>query len=226
MRKKSKTSRIKIKNTTSPSVVAFDLDGTLLKGNSSFALARYLYQKGVFTFADFLCCFKTYITSWYQHLPLIDLHKKAFSRFFKGKTLEEYSNHASNFVAAKVSHMLYAPAMAELQKWKDAGAKIVLLSSSPDFLVQAIAKVLGITNVFGTPYLVDSQGILTDIDYLLDGRMKAHLLNNEVNSDDVTMAYSDHFHDLAFLESVSCPVVVNPERRLKRIARKRGWKIL
>jgi len=39
-------------------------------------------------------------------------------------------------------------------------------------------------------------------------------------------AYSDSFSDAPMLESVGNPVVVNPDRRLKRVAAKRGWPIL
>ncbi len=163
---------------------------------------------------------------WFKNLPLIDLHRAVFSRLCQGRTLEYFSDHTPNFVAEKMSRMLYAPAVAELQKWKEKGTKILLLSSSPDFIVKAVAKALGISDGYGTEYLVDSSGILTDIGYLLDGPRKAKILKEKTLEHDVTMAYSDHVCDLPFLESVSHPIVVNPERRLKKIARRRGWKIL
>jgi len=39
-------------------------------------------------------------------------------------------------------------------------------------------------------------------------------------------AYSDSFSDLPMLESVGLPAAVNPDRRLRRIARERNWPIL
>jgi phosphoserine phosphatase len=38
--------------------------------------------------------------------------------------------------------------------------------------------------------------------------------------------YSDSVHDLPLLEAVARPVAVNPDHRLKRIARRRGWEII
>lgn len=171
-------------------------------------------------------CFQTYLSYWLKNVTLNDVHRIVFSKLCEGKELEKFIEHIPSFVAEKIGSMLYAPAVAELQKWKHQGKKIILLSSSPDFLVKAIAKTLGIHEGFGTQYLVDSKGVLTELGFLLDGSRKADMLKNAVDEHDITMAYSDHVWDLPFLESVSHPVVVNPERRLKKIARRRGWKIL
>ena len=40
---------------------------------------------------------------------------------------------------------------------------------------------------------------------------------------DASTAYSDSYSDVPFLEAVGHPVAVNPDRRLRRIARLRGW---
>ena len=43
---------------------------------------------------------------------------------------------------------------------------------------------------------------------------------------DASTAYSDSHTDLPFLEAVGHPVAVNPDRRLRRLARERGWPML
>ena len=161
-----------------------------------------------------------------HNITLVDVHHRVFARLCKGKELEKFIYHGHNFLAERLSQMLYSPAINELQKWKEAGVKILLLSSAPDYLVKAVAKILGICDGYGSEYLVDSEGILTDLGPLLDGSRKAAFMREHAGGNGVTVGYSDHVCDLPFLESVSHPVVVNPERRLKKIARIRGWKIL
>lgn len=163
---------------------------------------------------------------WVNNISVGDVHNMVFARLCKGRELEKFVYHGHNFLAERLSQMLYSPAINELQKWKEAGVKILLLSSAPDYLVKAVAKILGICDGYGSEYLVDSKGILTDLGPLLDGSRKAAFIKEKIGSDGVTVGYSDHVCDLPFLESVSHPVVVNPERRLKKIARRRGWKIL
>jgi phosphoserine phosphatase len=42
----------------------------------------------------------------------------------------------------------------------------------------------------------------------------------------ISTGYSDSYNDLAFLEAIGKPVAINPDRRLRRTARVRGWPIL
>ncbi len=158
----------------------------------------------------------------------MELHRTVFSRLFKGKKFERFATHAPDFISEKIGEMLYAPAVKELQEWKKRGAHLLLLSSSPDFLVKMIASSLGIDTSYGTQYLIDNDGCLSGLGYLLDGKWKADFVKEELKRHEleVSIAYSDHIHDLPFLESVSHPIVVNPERRLRKLARSRGWKIL
>jgi len=159
---------------------------------------------------------------------MIDLHKIIFARLFHGKPMEQFATHIADFVSMRLSKMLYLPALMELQKWKQRGARLVVLSGSPDFLVKPIARALGLYEAHGSEYSIDCKGRLTGLKRLLDGQWKADFLKAETERScaEKSIAYSDHIFDLPLLEAVKFPVVVNPGRRLRKLARRRGWKIL
>jgi phosphoserine phosphatase len=64
----------------------------------------------------------------------------------------------------------------------------------------------------------------------LDGRTKAEAVAELATVDGIDLAestaYSDSASDVPFLEAVGHPVAVNPDRRLRAIARERGWRVL
>ena len=191
-------------------------------------MSRFLYQRGVLSLADVSFCVRTYFHCWYHQVPLADLHRLVFKRLFQGKTVDGFAQHVADFIAMRLQSMIYMPALRELHRWKERGARLLLLSGSPDLLVKPIAQALGLCEGYGTEYAVDAQGCLLGLHRLLDGEWKADVLKTMAAKWQVTssIAYSDHIFDLPLLESVGEPVVVNPERRLKKLARRRGWRFL
>lgn len=151
-----------------------------------------------------------------------------FRRLFDGKPMKEVSEHIKDFVTMHLDKMLYLPAIKELQRWKEQGARLILLSGSPDILVKQIAQALGLCEAHGTEYAVDQDGNFVGLKKVLDGAVKAAFVKAEGERYHTTqlIAYSDHVFDLPLLEYVRWPIVVNPGRRLKKIARRRGWPIL
>lgn len=105
----------------------------------------------------------------------------------------------------------------------------MILSSSPDFLVEAFANKMGVAweaTVYGT----DQQGRYSSIKKILEGLEKSKLVKRIIAergiSSQHTSAYTDSYHDLLLLEEVAEPVAVNPSLKLRRICNSRGWKIL
>jgi HAD superfamily hydrolase (TIGR01490 family) len=110
-----------------------------------------------------------------------------------------------------------------------AGDYVVILSASPQQLVDAVASGLGVQRAVGTRAAV-SEGRFTGS---LEGpfcygvgkiaRLAAELGSDALNS---AAAYADSASDIPLLESSHEPVAVNPDRRLLRVAKQKGWPIL
>ena len=113
-----------------------------------------------------------------------------------------------------------------------AGDYCVLLSASPHPLVEEIAKLLDMHRGIGTVIEIE-EGVLTGrIEQpMCYGAGKLKRLAAEIgwSGDDErqsSFAYADSMSDLPLLEAVHRPVVVAPDRRLRRLAEEREWPVI
>ena len=107
----------------------------------------------------------------------------------------------------------------------------MLATSSVDFIVAPLAAYLDVNGVLATN-LEFSDGACTG---RFDGlpmfrrekkeRVLAFLAEHAIDPRDCSF-YSDSIYDLPLLESVGRPVAMNPDFRLRRVARRRGWPIM
>lgn len=200
-------------------LTAFDLDGTLLTGNSSFLFCRYLYRRKVITRRQLLFCARLYLQHLFLGLSLATLHQRIFRALFQGKYVAALMPYVSPFIETHLNDLLYPPALARLR----ASSDVAILSNAPTFLVAPIAQKLGVSRYLGTEYNVDDQGRLAEIKALVDGKVKADYLAKWQGE---TVAYSDSRHDLPFLSAATRAIAVRPDRALRRAAVKNCWEIL
>jgi HAD superfamily phosphoserine phosphatase-like hydrolase len=201
-------------------LAVFDLDGTLLKGNSSFSFCRYLHQVDVLTSTDLFYCTSLYTRHLLFGLSLWSLHSRVFDRLFRGRSITSLADHIEPFIQTLE---WYEPALARLKQLSHEGIEIHIFSNSPAFLVKPISEKIGVESVIATDYEIDNRGRLWNIASLVDGEKKKRML---LKFGKETIAFSDSHHDLPFLESAARAVAVNPTRKLAKIARTRGWEIL
>jgi HAD superfamily hydrolase (TIGR01490 family) len=123
--------------------------------------------------------------------------------------------------------LVYAEPRRLVQRHRERGEKVYVVSATLQEIVEHIADDLGFDGAIGsTCEIVD--GVYTGKSLRgAHGEGKAEALRalavaQELDLDAST-AYSDSYSDVPFLEAVGFPVAVNPDRRLRRIARLRGW---
>ncbi|MEI8328453.1 MAG: HAD-IB family hydrolase [Chlamydiia bacterium] len=208
-------------------VCVFDLDRTLIKSNSSFQFCLYLYQKKIFSFLHVIRSCLYYIQHRFLGLSLTELHEKTFKSVLKGMSLNTISMYVKEFVDHWLIDALYIPAICELRRAQHLGYYTLILSNSPSFLVKVIAERLNVTDWKGTEYEVDKDGKLCHIAHVLNGKEKASQVRTVIQKLGLTKnnvtAYSDSVSDLPLLESAGQAVVVNPDRKLKRISQAHNW---
>lgn len=201
-------------------IAAFDLDRTLLVGNSSLFFCRYLQKRGLLSRFDLFYCSIIYFFHFFCGLSLWTMQSRVFDRLFKGKSVAELSVHLAPFLKTLV---WYEPVLTRLKRLREEGYEICILSSSPRFLVEPIARMIDVTDVVATDYSVDSEGRLSAISLLIDGAKKKEAL---LTLGQEAIAFSDSHVDLPFLEAANQVVAVNPTRPLRRLAKQRNWEIL
>lgn len=220
----------KKKSPRSKVISVFDLDGTLLRVNSSYAFAKYLRRHGQLSWATF--AYILYISLKHQcnYLSIQELHNNAFKAVFLGKN-EDYINlWARRFLSDHLEEMLYPPVVSLLIAARDSGQLTGIFSSGPNFLVEPIAEAFCVDRILASHYKVDKDGNFCKIENIVLGKHKADYLRGicrEIGCSraDVT-AYSDSHHDIEFLMASGKPVGVNPNTKLRSHCKNNGWMIL
>jgi HAD superfamily hydrolase (TIGR01490 family) len=208
----------------------FDLDHTLLKGNSSYYFGKYLCRKRVLSLWQVPYMLVCYCLHKMHVLSISALHERIFSVFFQRQSVSSIALHAEAFLEQELQDLIYMPAFSLLQRAQKEGEFVAILSNSPDFLVSAIGRKLGVSQAVGTVYGVDEEGCFSHVASLLDGQAKALMVNEmcaqmSIDSASVTV-YSDSILDLPFLMSAGKAVAANPDRKLRALCKSRGWKII
>ncbi len=74
-------------------ISVFDLDRTLVTGNSSFAFCQYLIARGVLPKKSIACAILCYLRYTYFGMSLSELHNKIFNQLLRGKSLSLLETH-------------------------------------------------------------------------------------------------------------------------------------
>ena len=211
------------------SISAFDLDHTLFSDNSSYRFGKYLCGKKLLSLRSLAFIIGCNIRHTAGFLPITQLHEKAFRRLFQGRSSLLVRQWAIDFLDENFENLLYSPAINKL-KLAQAGHLTVILSSTPDFLVEPIAKRLNVSCWDATQYAVDKDQTFCHITKLVLGSDKASILDEMARRHNVPKheiyAYSDSHLDVPFLMAAGTAYGVNPNRKLRSICRKNNWSII
>jgi HAD superfamily hydrolase (TIGR01490 family) len=114
---------------------------------------------------------------------------------------------------------------------KRAGHQIVLISGSPDFLVERLGKLLGADLVIGNRLdMKDGRATGRIKTPLIAGPEKARIIRRHAAEHgfdlEACAAYSDSASDVPMLSVVGRPCAVNPDFRLRQLARTHRWPVL
>jgi HAD superfamily hydrolase (TIGR01490 family) len=208
----------------------FDLDHTLVQGNSSYQFCRYLIRRKALPISSLFYSAACYMKHHFYGMSLFELHQNIFNKFLIGRSLDFIEKHVEIFVDQYLPHALYMPAVACLKLAQHLGHYTVILSNSPSFVVSSIARFLGVNEWAATEYGVDKDQRLYKISSVMQGEEKAAVVKRisermGIDKSEIT-AYSDSHLDLPFLLSAGERIAVNPNRKLLRLSLKQQWNVI
>jgi HAD superfamily hydrolase (TIGR01490 family) len=213
----------------------FDLDGTLIPGDSDHAFGEHVVALGWVDaaghkarndafYADYvagtldMAAYTEFATSAWRHRPLADVEAALRS-----------------FVHERVRPTLGEAAVELVERHRRAGDELALVTATNDAVTRPIAELLGIPTLIATELERDAAGRPT-------GRVRGTPSFREgkvlrvrqwlggrgatLEGADSSHFYSDSANDIPLLEAVSHPVATNPSAGLERHARERGWPVL
>ena len=214
-----------------PALVIFDLDNTILNGDSDYSMINYLVHMQVLDESAEKQN-KIFIEDYQRG----ELDFNAYTIFalsaYIGMTRPEINEFILPFVAKVIEPMINIFALKIIHDHGDCGDTILLASATNELIVQPIAERLNIQNVIGTQ--VEFKDGKCSGEYLSPmalGTGKLQLVEQWMHDNgyedfkDVTF-YSDSINDLPLLEAVDFPKAVNPDAMLEKISVERDWEII
>jgi HAD superfamily hydrolase (TIGR01490 family) len=208
----------------------FDIDGTLVSVNTAPLYARYMRRHGRARRRDLI---RTAYYLLQYRLNMLDI-ERAFERaseLIRGQDEAEIKSFSERWYREVVRDYLVPQMLDRVEEHRRAGHELALLSSSTNYLAEPLARDLGVEHALVTRLeVVDGRFTGRAIVPVCYGRGKVHWARAFARDRDVDLAqsffYTDSVTDVPVLELVGHPRVVNPDRLLRREARRRGWEIV
>lgn len=211
----------------------FDLDNTLLNGDSDYEWSQFLIRIGILERELFevknQAFYDQYKAGTLDIHEFLDFQLKPLSRHAR-KTLDEWHEQ---FMEESVLPMVTQPARDLVQRHQQAGDVCVIITATNSFVTAPIAREFGVEHLIATePEQIAGEftGRVADVPCFREGKITR--LNNwlaqrgwTLEASDSTF-YSDSLNDLPLLNQVRRPVAANPDATLRRHAEQHGWPVI
>lgn len=209
----------------------FDLDNTLLSGDSDHAWGEFLIREGI---VDEIT-YKKANDEFYEDYKRGELDIFAYLEFalepLTRFSISELNELHRKFMDDFVTPMMQPKAQALLADHRARGHFLLIITATNLFVTGPIAKALGVDGILATnPEIKDNRftGKVAGIPCYQHGkvaRLESWLEENDYNLEG-SYFYSDSINDLPLLEKVEHPVAVDPCDRLTQVAQEKNWPII
>jgi len=209
----------------------FDLDKTLLNGDSDFEWGQFLVKKKIVDEEEYAKANK-YFYEEYQRGTLDIVEFSAFS--FKPLSeldLSRLKELHAEFMQTIIIPMIRNQSQATIDKHHAQGDISIMITATNSFIPQPIANHFGIQHLIATEPKIINDNYTTEIEgtpCFQEG--KVIRLNEWMKANNADLQgsylYSDSMNDLPLLETVENPIAVQPDEILMTIAKERNWPII
>jgi HAD superfamily hydrolase (TIGR01490 family) len=211
------------------SLAIFDLDNTLLRGDSDHAWGEFLVQQGAVDPERFARdndrYYQAYVEGTLDIYEFLERHQLRPLTQHPRATLDAWR---ARFVRERILPLITPAARALVERHREQGDTLMIITATNRYLTAPIAAEFNIPHLLATePEEVDGRftGKVAGTPCYRDGkvtRLKAWL---EEYGEDLADSwfYSDSHNDLPLLKLVAHPVAVNPDRQLADHAARHGW---
>ena len=212
----------------------FDLDNTLLNGDSDFEWSQFLIRIGVLDRELFeaknIAFYEHYKAGTLDIQEFLDFQLKPLSRHAR-KTLDEW---LQRFMREQALGMITQTARDLVNRHRAAGDICVIITATNSFVTAPLAREFGVEHLIATePEHKNGEftGNVADVPCFREGKITR--LENWLaqqgwnwNSFTNTTFYSDSLNDLPLLAKVKNPIAVNPDDTLRQHAAQHGWQVM
>jgi HAD superfamily hydrolase (TIGR01490 family) len=209
----------------------FDLDNTILAGDSDYNWSRFLIQEGYLDgaihaeknekfYADYKAgTLDIYAFVEFQFKPLARNPRAVLNQLLK------------KYVEEVIKPMITEKARVLVKRHQEEGDLIIVITATNSFITKPIAELFGIRNLIGTdPEEKEGEftGKVSGLPSFKEGkvtRLEAWLKNKNLSlaSFEKSYFYSDSHNDLPLMQKVTHPVAVDSDDVLSEYAKSMGW---
>ncbi|GAA3966665.1 HAD family hydrolase [Allohahella marinimesophila] len=214
----------------------FDLDNTLLDGDSDYLWGEYMCELGIVD-RDAYAKGNEQFHADYREGKL-DIH--AYLRFalepLSRYSVEDLHRHRASFIDQEIRQRVSKASLELVDEHRQAGDQLIMITATNDFVTRPIADIFGIDVLLASDAEMKDgcyTGQATGTPCFQDGKLtklETWLREQGVNDIDIPLRsasfYSDSRNDLPLLSRVGRPVCVNPDPVLLATANDRGWPVI
>lgn len=209
-------------------VALFDLDNTLLAGDSDYLWGRFLVEQGIVD-GDY---YETENNRFFQEYKdgVLDIFE--FLRFslrpLRDNDPAKLRRLRKAFMQQRIDPIIPDASLQLIAKHRKAGDELIIITATNSFVTSPIAERLGVQHLIATePELIEGEftGKVAGEPCYREGKVKRlhrWLSDNHMNLE-ASWFYSDSHNDIPLLEEVENPVAVDADEILSALARERGW---
>jgi HAD superfamily hydrolase (TIGR01490 family) len=220
-----------MREATTVTLAIFDLDNTLIGGDSDNLWGEYVCEQGYVDGPDFAARNDQFYADYQAGTLDIIAYLRFALAALTGRPREELDAWHQDFMESKIKPILLPAAAKLLTEHREKGHELLIITATNRFITEPIAQLLGVDNIIaceaevvdgfftGEPTGVPSYhaGKVTRLYDWLDGR------DNTLQD---AWFYSDSHNDLPLLELVDNPVAVDPDDTLRARAIELGWPVI
>jgi HAD superfamily hydrolase (TIGR01490 family) len=209
----------------------FDLDNTLLGGDSDHAWGQFLVQKGIVDAAEYGAANDRFYRAYQDGSLDIRVYLKFALEPLTRFSLDELKRLHDEFMRTQIAPLRLAKADALIAEHRARGDYLLIITATNAFITRPIAHSLGVDAILASePEIRDGRytGGVTGTPCFREGKVVCLREWLQQNPHDPAQAYfySDSHNDLPLLDMVGNPVAVDPDETLRGEALKRNWPII
>ena len=209
----------------------FDLDNTILNGDSDYSMINYLVDINLLDEAAKLKN-DEFIKDYQQGQLDFNQYTNFALKPYAGMTQDEINEIILPFVKTIIEPMINIFALKLIHDHHDKGHTTLLASATNELIVRPIAHRLDIKNAIGTKVEFKNNkcsGEFIPPSALGEGKLKlveTWMKDHQYNNFSGVTFYSDSINDLPLMGAVEFPKALNPDIKLETISNERGWEVI
>lgn len=212
-----------------PKLTIFDLDNTLLAGDSDRAWGKYIVEKNIVS-DDFLSESERFYSNYYDGNLDIDKFLSFCLKPLMQNKLSKLLELRKDFIEYKIKPMMLNKAIETVNQKKSEG-RVIIATATNSFVTRPIADLFKVDDLIATEFVIQDNKFTGEVDGIpcfREGKVakvEDWVKKNGYDLSDATF-YSDSFNDLPLLEKVKNAIVVDGDTELIKQAQSNDWECI